>query len=205
MDRGCGSGGSFAPRGSTNVRCQPGRGEAGAAQMAQRYGRAKRVARLVAAVPHGHWKTTPLRGRAAPKQAELALRCRPADNAAIFRTYVERCLAPTLRPGNVVIMDNLSSHKVKGIAEAIEARGARLVYLPPYPPDRNPIEQAFNKLKALLRQAAQGSIEAFWGPIGRLLDRFTPDECRNYFENAGYASSQTENALGPCRRGSRVP
>ena len=126
-------------------------------------------------------------------------------NAAIFRTYVERCLAPTLRPGEVLIMDNLSSHKVKGIAEAIEARGARLGYLPPHSPDLNPIEQAFAKLKALLRQAAQGSIEAFWGPIGRLLDRFTPDECRNYFENAGYASSQTENALGPCRRGSRVP
>ncbi len=90
-----------------------------------------------------------------------------------------------MRPGNVVIKDNLSSHKVKGIAEAIEARGARLVYLPPYPPDRNPIEQAFNKLKALLRQAAQRAVEAFWRTIGRLLDRFTPDECRNYFENAG--------------------
>ena len=110
-------------------------------------------------------------------------------NAAIFRTYVERCLASTLRPGDVVIMDNLSSHKVKGIAETIEARGAKLVYLPPYSPDLNPIEQAVAELKALLRQAAQRSVEAFWRTIGRLLDRFTPDECRNYFEIAGYASS----------------
>ncbi len=158
------------------------------------YGRAKRGARLVAAVPHGHWKTTTF--VAGLRQSGLSAPFvvgRPM-NAAIFRTYVERCLASTLRPGDVVIMDNLSSHKVKGIAEAIEARGAKLVYLPPYSPDLNPpdlnlIEQAFVKLKALLRQATQRSVEALWQTIGRLLDRFTPDECRNYFENAGYASS----------------
>ena len=157
--------------------------------MARRYGRAKWGARLVAAVPHGHWKTTTFvaglrqSGPSAPFVVDWPM------NAATFRTYVERCLAPTLRPGDIVTMDNLSSHKVKGIAEAIEARGAKLVYLPPYSPDLNPIEQAFAKLKAVLRQAAQRSVEAFWRTIGRLLDRFTPDACRNYSENAGYASS----------------
>ena len=161
----------------------------GAVKLVRRYGRAKRGARLVAAVPHGHWKTTTFvaglrqSGLSAPFVVDRPM------NAAIFRTYVERCLASTLRPGDVVIMDNLSSHKVKGIAEAIEARGARFGYLPPHSPDLNPIEQASAKLKALLRQAAQGSVEALWQTIGRLLDRFTPDECRNYFENAGYASS----------------
>ena len=110
-------------------------------------------------------------------------------NGAIFRTYVERCLALSLRPGDIVIMDNISSHKVAGIAQAIEARGARLVYMPPYSLDLNPIEQAFAKLKALLRKAAERFVEALWRTIGRLLDRFTTEECRNYFENAGYASS----------------
>ncbi len=155
--------------------------------MARRYGRAKRGQRLVAAVPHGHWKTTTfvagLRhdGITAPFVIDRPM------NGAIFRTYVERCLAPSLRPGDIVIMDNLSSHKVAGIAQAIEARGARLVYLPPYSPDLNPIEQAFAKLKALLRKAAERSVEALWRTIGRLLDRFTAEECRNYVENAGYA------------------
>ena len=161
----------------------------GAMKLVRRYGRAKRGARLVAAVPYGHWKTTTF--MAGLRQSGLSAPFvvdRPM-NAAIFRTYVERCLASTLRPGNVVIMDNLSSHKVKGIAEAIEARGAKLVDLPPYSPDLNPTEQAFAKLKALLRQATQRSVEALRQTIGRMLDRFTPDECRSYFENAGYASS----------------
>ena len=157
--------------------------------MARRYGRAKRGERLVAPVPHGHWKTTTfvagLRhdGITAPFVIDQPM------NAVIFKTYVERCLVPTLRPGDIVIMDNLSSHKGDDIAAAIEARNATLCYLPPYSPDLNPIEQVFAKLKALLRKAAERSVDDLWKTIGRLLDLFTPQECENYFLNAGYAST----------------
>jgi transposase len=99
---------------------------------------------------------------------------------------VEEVLAPTLSPGDTVIIDNLPSHKVAGIREAIEARGARLIYLPPYSPDLNPIEQVFAKLKALLRKAAARSIETLWKVIGRSIKRFTAEECANYFANLGY-------------------
>ena len=109
-----------------------------------------------------------------------------AMNGAIFRTYVKRCLAPTLQPGDVVILDNLPAHKVTGVRRAIETRGARLLYLPPYSPDLNPIEQVFAKLKALLRKAAERSIDALWHRIGHLLDPFTADERRRYFTHAGY-------------------
>ncbi len=156
--------------------------------MARRYGRARRGERLVAAVPHGHWKTTTF--VAGLRQGAIIAPCvidKPM-NGAIFKAYVEQMLAPSLSPGDIVIMDNLSSHKVKGIAEAIEARKAKLHYLPAYSPDLNPIEQAFAKLKALLRKAAERSVDALWNTIGRLLDQFTPQECANYFENSGYAS-----------------
>jgi len=119
-------------------------------------------------------------------------------NGDIFRTFVERFLVPTLRSGDIVIMDNLASHKVAGVPEAIEAAGAQLLYLPPYSPDLNPIEQAFAKLKALLRKAAEGNVEALWARIGVLLDSFRANECANYFRNAGYnAPHQVENALAP--------
>ena len=108
-------------------------------------------------------------------------------NGAVFRAYVGRCLAPTLRPGDVV-MDNLTAHKVAGVREAIEVTGARLVYLPPYSPDLNPIEQAFAKLKALLRRAAERTIPALWDRIGILIDAFTPRRMPNYFTHAGYQS-----------------
>jgi transposase len=105
----------------------------------------------------------------------------------IFLTYVEHCLAPTLAPGDIVVLDNLGAHKVAGVRQAIEAAGAQLLYLPPYSPDLNPIEQAFAKLKALLRQAAPRSLEALWQTIGRLLDAFAPHECASYLRHAGYA------------------
>jgi transposase len=98
-------------------------------------------------------------------------------------------LAPQLQPGDIVIMDNLAAHKVQGVRQAIEAKGAELRYLPPYSPDLNPIEQAFAKLKALLRKAAERTIDGLWTTIGKLLERFSPPECQNYIENAGYVRS----------------
>jgi transposase len=154
--------------------------------MARRYGRSPRGQRLVAAVPHGHWKTSTFvaglrtRGLTAPLVIDGAM------NGATFLAYVEQMLAPTLSPGDIVIMDNLASHKVAGVREAIEGRGARLVYLPPYSPDLNPIEQAFAKLKALLRKIAARTVSKLWDALGELLDRFTPQECANYLAHAGY-------------------
>jgi transposase len=160
--------------------------------MARRYGRARRGARVVAAVPHGHWKTTTF--VAALRHDGLSAPCvfDGAINGERFRAYVEQGLAPTLAPGDVVVMDNLRAHKVKGVREAIEAAGARLLYLPPYSPDLNPIEHAFAKLKALLRTTAARSVEALWRTISRFLDAFTPAECANYLANAGYVPSNGE-------------
>ena len=107
-------------------------------------------------------------------------------NRHAFETYVARVLVPELRPGDVVIMDNLSSHKGLRVRALIEAAGASLLYLPPYSPDFNPIENAFAKLKALLRKAAERTVQALWAAIGRLVDVFTPAECANYFAAAGY-------------------
>lgn len=109
----------------------------------------------------------------------------PMDGAA-FVAYVDRVLVPDLRPGDVVVMDNLPAHKVKGVREAIEAAGADLLYLPPYSPDFNPIEMAFSKLKAFLRKRAARSVEQLWIALGEAIETFTPDECQNYFAAAGY-------------------
>jgi transposase len=149
-------------------------------------GRCPRGQRLVAAVPHGHWRTSTfvaglrMTGLSAPLVLDGAM------NGDAFRAYVEQILAPTLAPGDIVVMDNLGSHKVSGVRQAIEARGASLLYLPPYSPDLNPIEQSFAKLKALIRKAAARNREALWTAIGQLLSRFAPHECANYFSNAGY-------------------
>lgn len=107
-------------------------------------------------------------------------------NRAAFETYVEKVLVPDLRPGDIVIMDNLSSHKGPRVRAKIEAAGAELHFLPPYSPDFNPIENAFAKLKAMLRKAAERTVEGLWDAIGRIIDTFTPDECANYFAAAGY-------------------
>ena len=151
-----------------------------------RHGRARRGQRLVAAVPHGHWKTTTF--LAALRHDRLTAPCvfDGPINGARFLAYVEQALAPTLRAGDIVVLDNLKAHKVKGVREAIEAAGAQLRYLPPYSPDFNPIENAFAKLKALLRKAAERTVEGLWKAIGRLIDTFTPPECANYFAAAGY-------------------
>jgi transposase len=112
-----------------------------------------------------------------------------AMTGAIFLAWVEQMLAPELRPGDIVVMDNLAAHKVDGVRKAIADRGAELRYLPPYSPDLNPIEQAFAKLKALLRQAAERTVDGLWTAIGRLLELFPPTECANYLANSGYPRS----------------
>ena len=156
--------------------------------MAPLRGWGTRGRRLIAKVPHGHWQTLTFLA---------ALRCDRIDapcvidgpiNGASFRAYVEQFLLPTLVPGDVVIMDNLGSHKGRAIRDAIRSAGAHRLLLPPYSPDLNPIEQAFAKLKALLRKAGERTLEATWRRIGELLARFTPAECANYFTNAGYGS-----------------
>ena len=149
-------------------------------------GRSQRGTRLIGRVPHGHWKiTTFVAGLRCGEITAPFVIDRPM-NGAIFLTYVRRCLVPTLATGDIVVMDNLSSHKVAGVREAIEAAGATLRYLPPYSPDLNPIELLFAKLKALLRKAAERSIEALWDRIGKLLDAFGPQECANYLRHDGY-------------------
>ena len=144
--------------------------------------------RLAAYVPHGHWKTMTFLA---------ALRCDRIDapfvidgpiNGEIFLTYVEKVLVPILRPGDIVIIDNLGSHKGKAVRQAIRAAGARLIFLPAYSPDLNPIEQVFAKLKHLMRKQACRTIETAWRSAGELLSHFTPEECANYFTNSGYAS-----------------
>lgn len=140
-------------------------------------------------VPHGHWKTTTFvaglttRGMIAPFVIDGAI------NRDAFETYVAKVLVPELAPGDVVVMDNLSSHKGPRVRERIESAGATLLYLPPYSPDFNPIENAFAKLKAFLRKAAERSVDGLWAAIGRAVDLFSPDECTNYFKAAGYDAS----------------
>jgi len=154
--------------------------------MARTHGRAPRGERLRAPIPHGHWKTTTFVAglRSGGIVAPMVLDG-PIDGHS-FQAYVDQVLAPELRPGDVVIMDNLGSHKGAGIRPAIEAAGASLLYLPPYSPNFNPIENAFAKLKALLRREAARTVDALWTAIGRLIDLITPAECSNMFAAAGY-------------------
>lgn len=154
--------------------------------MARLRGWAPKGERCRASIPYGHWKTTTfvaglrLDGVAAPMLLDGPM------HGAAFRAYVDQVLVPELNPGDIVVMDNLPSHKVAGIREAIEAAGARLLYLPPYSPDFNPIEMAFSKLKALLRKAATRTIKDLWDAIAKAIEAFTQTECTNYFKAAGY-------------------
>lgn len=155
-------------------------------RMARLRGRSARGERCRASVPHGHWKTTTFTGalRLSGLTAPMVLDG-PMDGEW-FQAYVTQVLGPTLSQGDIVVMDNLPAHRVKGVREAIEARGATLKYLPPYSPDFNPIEQAFSKFKAALRKAASRTIDALWDAISKALKTFTPQECANYFANSGY-------------------
>jgi len=155
-------------------------------KMARLRGRAPRGQRCRAPIPHGHWKTTTLvaalrlDGMTAPMVIDGAM------NGPAFATYAEAFLAPTLDPGDIVVIDNLPAHKIKGAREAIERAGAILLFLPPYSPDFNPIEQAFAKLKAFLRKAAARTVPALHAAIAEALDAFTQQECAKYFTNSGY-------------------
>lgn len=149
-------------------------------------GRAPLGERCRAGVPHGHWKTTTFTGALRLTGMTAPFVYDGAMNGNVFLAYVEQVLVPTLQPGDVVVMDNLPAHKAAGVRYAIEAVGARLMFLPPYSPDFNPIENAFSKLKALLRAKAERTITALWDTVGSVLDLFTPPECANYFKAAGY-------------------
>src|SRR3954468_13552479 len=156
--------------------------------MAPLRGWAPSGARLKASVPHGHWKTMTFIAALRHDRIEAPWLINGPINGERFRIYVERVLVPTLKPGDVVVMDNLGSHKGKAVRRAIRSVGAKLIFLPKYSPDLNPIEQVFAKLKGLLRKAAARTLDALTTAIGQLLELFTPQQCTNYFSNAGYAS-----------------
>jgi transposase len=157
--------------------------------MAPLRGWAPRGVRLTAKVPHGHWKTTTFLAALRHHRIDAPwLLDGPIDGAS-FQTYVEQVLLPTLKAGDIVVMDNLGSHKGKAVRRLIRSAGAKLLFLPKYSPDLNPIEQVFAKLKHLLRKAAARTAEDLTAAVGRLLTAFTPQECTNYFRNAGYTSA----------------
>lgn len=157
--------------------------------MARSRGRSPRGRRCVASVPHGHWKTTTFVGGLRQDRLIAPMVTDGPMDGAMFLAYTRRLLAPALRPGDIVILDNLSSHKVRGVREAILAAGATLLYLPPYSPDLNPIEKFFAKLKALLRKAATRTVRALWNEIGALVGTLTPSECANYFASCQYVNN----------------
>jgi transposase len=156
--------------------------------MTRSHGRAPRGKRLVAKAPHGRWRTLTFLAALRSDRIDAPCVIDGPINGESFLAYVEQVLIPALKPGDIVIIDNLGSHKGKAVRRAIRAAGAKLFFLPPYSPDLNPIEQVFAKLKTLLRKAAERTVEATWKRIGALLSLFSPAECANYFANAGYAS-----------------
>jgi len=157
--------------------------------MTPTYGRSPRGERLVGKAPHGHWRTLTFLAALRSNRIEAPCVLDSPVNATSFLAYVEQMLVPTLKPGDIVVMDNLGSHKGRAVRRAIRAAGARLFFLPPYSPDLNPIEQVFAKLKTLLRKAKERTGEATWKRIGKILDCFSAQECANYLQNAGYAST----------------
>ena len=157
--------------------------------MTRTYGRSERGARLRAKVPYARWETTTFLGAMRSTGFVAPLCVEGAINGPLFQAWVEQHLVKALRAGDVVVMDNLSSHKGRAVAQAIEAVGAEVRYLPPYSPDLNPIELAFSKFKKLLRDGAQRTTDALWKLCGRVLDLFTETECRNYLRHCGYRYS----------------
>ena len=150
------------------------------------HGRSPRGQRLIAKVPHGRWRTLTFLAALRRDRIEAPCVIDGPINGESFLAYVEQFLVPTLKPGDIVVIDNLGSHKGKAVRRAIRAAGAKLFFLPPYSPDLNPIEQVFAKLKHLLRKAAARTVDAVCAAIGHALDAFTPVECANYLKNSGY-------------------
>lgn len=157
--------------------------------MVRLYGRAKRGRRCRAAVPHGHWLTTTFTAALRRTALTAPMTLNGPMNAVAFHAYIEQVLAPTLAPGDIVVMDNLPAHKGAAVRNAIELCGASLVLLPPYSPDFNPIENAYAKFKSRLRKAAARTVVALDVAIADAFNAFTPQECTNYFAEAGYASA----------------
>jgi transposase len=157
--------------------------------MARTHGYAPRGARLEGEAPYRRWQTTTFLGAMRAGGFIAPMVVDGAMTGELFLAYVERVLVPELREGDVVVLDNLSCHKAAGVREAVEGAKAKILYLPAYSPDLNPIEMAFSKLKRLLRRAAARTVEALWEVIGRLLDRFSPEECANYIRHAGYPAT----------------
>jgi transposase len=156
--------------------------------MAPLRGWGPRGQRLPAKVPHGHWQTLTFIAALRHDRVDAPCVIDGPINGMLFTAYVEQFLAPTLAPGDIVVLDNLGSHKGKAARAAVRARGAHLIFLPPYSPDLNPIEQLFSKVKHWMRDAQERDHGATWRRVGRLLDIVSPDECANYLTNAGYAS-----------------
>ncbi len=154
--------------------------------MARRSGRRPKGERLVCPVPHGHWKTTTLVAALRADRLTAPMVIDGAMTGDQFVAYVEQVLVPTLRAGDVVVMDNLICHKRAGVAKAVEGAGCTVRYLPPYSPDRNPIELAFSKLKGLLRSAGKQTLDRRWDFLGKSLDTFAADECQRYIRHCGY-------------------
>lgn len=157
--------------------------------MTTTHGYAPKGERLIDAAPHGHWNTTTFVGALRTVGFIAPMVLEGAINGEWFQAYIDQVLVPELRPGDVVVMDNLSSHAMESVRTSIEKAGCRLLYLPPYSPDLNPIENAFSKLKRLLRSTAARTKEGLWQAIGQLLDRFTPEECKGYFRHCGYTAT----------------
>lgn len=155
--------------------------------MTRLYGRSPRGQRLVGAAPFGHWNTSTLIAALRHDGVLAPMVFGGAINGRAFLTWIRQSLAPVLRPGDIVVADNLASHKVAGVRNAIEACGANLLFLPAYSPDLNPIEQVFAKIKTLIRKAEPRSRDTLWRTIGAVLDRFSPAECSNYLRHCGYA------------------
>lgn len=152
-------------------------------------GRCRRGERLVDRVPHGHWRTLTFLAALRSDRIDAPCVLDGPINGRSFLAYVQQILVPSLKPGDIVVMDNLGSHKGQAVRQAIRQAKAKLFFLPPYSPDLNPIEQAFSKLKTLLRKAKERTVDDTWKRIGQILDCFNPSECANFFRNAGYTSA----------------
>lgn len=157
-------------------------------KMTRRCGRSARGSRCIAPVPHGHWKTTTFVGGLRASGIDAPMTIDGAMDGPAFLAWVKAMLAPTLKPGDIVVMDNLPAHKGEAVREAIEAAGATLRYLPPYSPDLNPIEMAFSKFKALLKKAAARTVPALGEAIAGALTRISASDCQSYLAAAGYGS-----------------